>query len=80
MANERNYTVTALNTTSGDAFIIRVSRDKRGRLNNWSLHLMEANTTMELVYASHKDEILEQLDEIIDKLQAIRQDVDKTEE
>lgn len=79
MKKVKSYSVLPLDKCALENLFVQKVSDDYGRLYSWELNASNYDRFTQLVYASHKEEVLEQLDELIDKLSAIRQDVDTTE-
>ena len=81
IVDRRVEELVLLKKSNIDSLILRKWYDVYGRLTSLSLLGITGSNErlVEFMYASHKEEALEQLDELIDKLSAIRQDLDKTE-
>ena len=58
--------------------IVEKSVTKHGNFVYLKVTMLGYDHNQELIYASEKEEAFEQLDELISKLQAIRQDLDVT--
>lgn len=77
----KNEYILTLNKSNIDTLLVRTWSDKYDKFSSMSVFALSNSyreQTVELLYASHKEEAIEQLDELIDKLSAIRQDLDKT--
>ena len=75
---ENTKVSTVLHSDKMQDMIITKSLTPRGHLSWIKVALMDYDKNYELIYGSNIDEAFEQLDELIGKLQAIRQDLDVT--
>lgn len=76
--DKRKYSIHNVKDCGIDYVVVQESADKYGRVEHYEISVNTYDKVIELIYATHKSEALEGLDNIINLLQALRQDVDVT--